>query len=58
MSNQSPTDPPNNATVKEIDLGAEVRKMWGVNWNKPTIAYRFGEREFELRTEDAAIYKP
>ena len=37
--NQSPTDPPNNATVREIDLSAEIRNIWGPKWNEPTVAY-------------------
>ena len=49
----------NSSDVKttEIDLGAEIRKIWGANWNKPETAYEFSNgRKFELRTEDAAIY--
>jgi hypothetical protein len=46
-----------NATFRVIDLNAEVRRLWGPEWNKPEIAYEFSNgRKFELRTEDAAIY--
>lgn len=49
----------NESDVKfrTIDLGAEARKAWGVDWNKPEVSYEFSNgRKFELRTEDAAIY--
>lgn len=43
---------------REIDLAAEVKKIWGVKWNAPEPAYEFSNgRKFELRTEDAAIYE-
>lgn len=43
--------------VSVLDWNAEVRKRWGPAWNKPETAYRFSNgRDFELRTEDAAIY--
>lgn len=42
---------------KVIDWNAEVKKMWGPEWNKPEVSYRFSNgREFELRTEHASIY--
>ena len=53
------TDYTSDVVVRELDLNAKVRELWGVNWNKPEIAYRFSNgREYELRTEDAAIYLP
>lgn len=52
MSEQS-----HDPITSSADLGAEVRKIWGEKWNKPTIAYEFSNgRKFEMRTEDAAIY--
>ena len=55
MSTEQSHDPKTSV----IDLGAEVRKMWGPNWNKPETSYEFSNgRKFELRTEDAAIYLP
>lgn len=59
MSNLSPSNPPNNISAAERDLASEIRRIWGVEWNKPSAAYEFSNgRKFELRTEDAAIYKP
>ena len=50
--------PESNPTFREVDLAAEIRKIWGAEWNKPDISYEFadGKRKFELRTGDAAIY--
>ena len=43
---------------REIDLAAEVKKIWGPKWNAPEVSYEFSNgRKFELRTEDAAIYE-
>lgn len=51
------TEQRHDPVFREIDLSAEVRKLWGANWNKPETAYEFSNgRKFELRTEDAAIY--
>ena len=51
------TPTPNDPTFKTVDLGAEVIRMWGAEWNKPEIAYEFSNgKKFELRTGDAAIY--
>lgn len=48
------TRPP---TMREVDLSAEIRKIWGPEWNKPETSYEFSNgRKFELRTGDAAIY--
>ena len=42
---------------REIDMNAEVRKIWGPEWNKPELAYEFSNgRKRYLRTGDAAIY--
>ena len=43
-------------TVREVNLSAEIKKIWGPKWNEPEIAYEFGTRKFTLRTGDAAIY--
>lgn len=46
------------AKFREIDLSAEIRKIWGPEWNKPETSYKFSNgREFKLRTEDASIYE-
>ena len=48
---------PNDPSFTVIDLNAEVRKIWGPQWNKPEVAYEFSSgRKFDLRTGDAAIY--
>lgn len=52
--------PNNNETpvvMREINLSAEVKKIWGPKWNAPETSYEFSNgRKFELRTEDASIY--
>lgn len=51
MNNES------EVVFKEINLSAEIKKMWGPKWNAPEPAYEFSNgRKFELRTGDAAIY--
>lgn len=52
----TPTEPAHDTGTREIDVNAEVRKIYGAKWNAPEVAYRFGDREFVLRTGDAAIY--
>jgi len=43
----------NQVTTREIDLNAEVRRLWGAEWNKPEVEYEFSNgRTFERRTED------
>lgn len=45
-------------TFREIDLSAEIRKIYGPKWNAPEPAYEFSNgRKFELRTGDAGIYE-
>jgi hypothetical protein len=39
--------------TRTIDWNAEVRKIWGKDWNAPEIEYEFSNgRKFEKRTED------
>lgn len=53
-----PTEPENDPKFKTINLAAEIKKMYGPEWNKPSPAYEFSNgRKFDLRTEDAAIYE-
>jgi hypothetical protein len=53
MPNNNETAP----TFKQIDLSAEIKKIWGPEFNAPEVAYEFSNgRKFKLRTEDAAIY--
>ena len=50
-----PTEP--QVTHSSFRLDAEVRRIWGPEWNKPEVEYEFSNgRKFERRTEDAAIY--
>lgn len=50
-------NPRNEPVFREINLAAEIRKIWGPEWNKPEVAYRFSNgKEFTLKTGDAAIY--
>ena len=50
--------PETPVVFKEINLSAEIRKIWGPEWGKPEISYEFSNgRKFELRTGDAAIYE-
>ena len=48
----------NKVNFREINLSAEIKKIWGPEWNKPETSYEFSNgRKFELRTGDAAIYE-
>jgi hypothetical protein len=52
------TDSKTEVNFREINLGAEVKKIWGAKWSAPEVSYEFSNgRKFELRTEDAAIYE-
>jgi hypothetical protein len=47
----------NVVNFKTINLSAEIKKIWGPEWNKPEVSYEFSNgRSFELRTGDASIY--
>lgn len=51
------TENSHDPIFREIDLSAEIRKIWGSKWNSPELAYEFSNgRKFYLRTEDAGIY--
>lgn len=52
-----PTDQ-NEPTFKEVDISAEVRRIWGPKWNEPEVEYEFSGRTFRRRTEEAGIYQP
>lgn len=55
----TPTEQSHDPVIREVDLSAEVRRIWGPKWNQPETSYEFSNgRKFELRTEDAGIYKP
>ena len=52
-----PPEPPNNPIFREVNLTAEIKKVWGPKWAQPETSYEFSNgRKFELRTEDANIY--
>lgn len=54
MANNNETAP----QFRDVDLSAEIKKMWGPEWNKPETSYVFSNgRKFELQTGDAAIYR-
>jgi hypothetical protein len=47
-----------DVNFSEINLSAEIKKIWGEKWNAPETSYEFSNgRKFELRTGDAAIYE-
>ena len=51
------TPTPNDPVFTTIDLSAEVKRIWGPEWNRAEVSYEFSSgRKFELRTGDAAIY--
>lgn len=54
---RTPTEPAHDVTGKTINWNAEVRKIWGVEWNKPEVEYEFSGRKFYRRTQDAGIYE-
>lgn len=44
--------------TRTVDLAAEVRKIWGKQWNEPELEYEFSNgKQFKRRTEEAAIYQ-
>ena len=52
----TPTEDAHAVTMREINLSAEIKKVWGPKWNEPEVSYDFNGRKFTLRTGDAAIY--
>lgn len=48
----------NKVNFREINLSAEIKKIWGQEWNRPETSYEWSNgRKHELRTGDAAIYE-
>jgi hypothetical protein len=44
--------------MKEIDLSAEIKKVWGTEWAKPELEYEFSNgKKFYRRTEHAGVYE-
>lgn len=47
-----------DVVTKTVNWNAEVKKIWGAEWNKPEVEYEFSNgRKFSRRTGDAAIYE-
>ena len=58
MSNATPTEPDRTPTFREIDMSAEIRKIWGKKWNAPELVYEFSnDRKFYERTEEGGAYR-
>ena len=51
----TPTEEAHDVIMREVNLSAEIKKIWGPKWNAPETSYVFGDRKFTLRTGDAAI---
>ena len=55
----TPTEESHQPVFREINLSAEIKKIWGKQWNAPSPAYEFSNgRKFEMRTEDFGPYQP
>ena len=53
----TPTEQSHDPVFREVNLSAEIKKIWGPKWNEPETSYEFSNgRKFQLRTGDAAIY--
>lgn len=53
----TPTEQSHDPVFREINLSAEIKKLFGPKWNEPETSYEFSNgRKFTLRTGDAAIY--
>ena len=53
----TPTEPSHDPIFKEVNLIAEIKKIWGPEWGKPSLEYEFSNgRKFYRKTEYAAIY--
>lgn len=48
----------NGPTFKEINLSAEIKKIWGKKWNQAQPEYEFSSgRVFERRPGDEGMYE-
>ena len=55
----TPTEKSHDPIVRQIQMDAEAKRIWGAQYNAPTTEYEFSNgRKFERRTGDAAIYQP
>jgi hypothetical protein len=51
------TEQRHDPIFREVNISAEIKRMYGPRWNEPELAYEFSNgRKFYLRTEDAGIY--
>jgi hypothetical protein len=47
----------NDFPMREVNLSAEIKKMWGKEWDAPELEYQFSNgKKFYRRPEHAAIY--
>jgi hypothetical protein len=54
---RTPTEQAHDPIFRELNISAEIKRMWGPKWNAPELAYEFSNgRKFYLRTEDSGIY--
>ena len=52
------TEQRHDPIFREVNISAEIKRMYGPRWNEPELAYEFSNgRKFYLRTEDAGIYR-
>lgn len=44
-----------NARSRDINLAAEIKKTWGVEWSRPEVAYEFSnKRQFDNNDRSTA----
>lgn len=54
----TPTEESHDPIFREINLSAEVKKLWGKEWGAPELEYQFSNgRKFVRRPEHATIYE-
>ena len=53
----TPTEQNHDPIVREVNLSAEIKKIWGPKWTQPETSYVFGTRKFQERTEDGGAYR-
>ena len=47
----------NDFPMREVNLSAEIKKMWGKEWDAPVLEYEFSNgKKFYRKPEHAAIY--
>jgi len=54
----SANDPRSDVVMRTVNLSAEIKKIWGPEWNAPEQEYEFSNgRKFTRRTGDCAMYE-